>query len=157
MSDADQHYDPTAPEARRYPRVIPDDEIAALPRWDLDGGVATTVFLSRERDDARYFRQGLYWLDADLAGYEWTQNNYDEALYCIEGLLRLRVRDSAGREVLLEAAPGENVYLPAATPMGSRPAASRPGCCGPAARRRGPVCAWPRARQSRAPRSTATR
>jgi hypothetical protein len=116
LSDADagtDEYDPTAPEARRFPRVIPNEEIAAIPRWDLNTGIGTTVFLSRERDDARYFRQGIYWMDADHAGHEWNQTNYDESQHCIEGLLRLRVRDAGGREVVLEAGPGENVYLPA--------------------------------------------
>jgi mannose-6-phosphate isomerase-like protein (cupin superfamily) len=106
-------YDPTAPNARRYPRVISEDEIEAMPRLPFNDGIETNIFLSRERDDARYFRQGYCFAEPDHAGYQWDQTNFDETHYVLKGLIRLRVRDAAGREVVLEAGEGEHIYLPA--------------------------------------------
>jgi ethanolamine utilization protein EutQ (cupin superfamily) len=105
-------YDPMAANARRYPRVIGMDEISTMPRLEFNEGIDTAIFLSRERDDARYFRQGVCWMEPDHAGYSWDQTNFDETHYCLEGMIRLRVRDASGREVVLEAAQGEHIYLP---------------------------------------------
>lgn len=110
---SDPWSEPAGQTSRRYPRVIDDGEVAALPSWHLADGVETTIFLSRERDDARYFRQGVYRLTSDHPYFEWPQTNYDEAQFCVSGLLRVRCTDSDGRSVILEAAPGEHVYLPA--------------------------------------------
>jgi ethanolamine utilization protein EutQ (cupin superfamily) len=109
MSD----YDPMASNARRYPRVITEDEISALPRLEFNTGIDTAIFLSRERDDARYFRQGYCYMEPDHEPYHWDQTNFDETHYCLEGQIRLRVRDKEDREVILEAAEGEHIYLPA--------------------------------------------
>ncbi|CAB4858641.1 unannotated protein [freshwater metagenome] len=106
-------YDAQAPNARRYPRVITVDEIEALPRIEFNTGIDTAVFLSRERDDARYFRQGYCWMEPDHGPYHWDQNNFDETHYCLAGRIKLRVLDAAGREILLEAAEGEHIFLPA--------------------------------------------
>jgi hypothetical protein len=106
-------YDPTAPNARRYPRVITMDEISTMPRLEFNTGIDTAIFLSRERDDARYFRQGVCFQEPDHGPYHWEQANFDETHYCLKGLIRLRVRDANGREVVLEAAQGEHIYLPA--------------------------------------------
>jgi quercetin dioxygenase-like cupin family protein len=105
-------YDPMAPNARRFPRVIRMAEIESVPRLEFSSGVEMALFLSRERDDALYFRQGYLWLEPDHAGYEWDQTNFDEAQYCLEGLIRLQVWDASGREIVLEAGPGEHIYLP---------------------------------------------
>lgn len=105
-------YDPTAPNARRYPRVITMDEIKSMPRLEFNTGIDTAIFLSRERDDARYFRQGVCWMEPDHGPYHWDQNNFDETHYCLKGMIRLRVQDASGREVVLEAAEGEHIYLP---------------------------------------------
>lgn len=105
-------YDPMAPEARRYPRVITEEEISALPRLQFNTGIDTAIFLSRERDDARYFRQGYCYMEPDHEPYHWDQTNFDETHYCLEGQIRLRVRDKDGREVVLEAGEGEHIYLP---------------------------------------------
>jgi hypothetical protein len=101
-----------APNARRFPRVIEPAEIETMPRLELNTGIGMAVFLSRERDDALYFRQGYCWMEPDHAGYEWDQLNFDEAEYCLEGLIRLHVWDAAGREIVLEAGPDEHIYLP---------------------------------------------
>jgi ethanolamine utilization protein EutQ (cupin superfamily) len=105
-------YDPTAPNARRYPRVITEQEISSMPRLEFNTGIDTAIFLSRERDDARYFRQGYCWMEPDHGPYHWDQTNFDETHYCLEGRIRLRVRDAADREIVLEAGPGEHIYLP---------------------------------------------
>jgi hypothetical protein len=105
-------YDPMAANARRFPRVIRLDEIERLPRLEFAPGVEMALSLSRERDDALFFRQGYCWLEADHAGYEWDQTNFDEAEYCLEGLIRVHVWDASDREIVLEAEPGEHIYLP---------------------------------------------
>lgn len=106
-------YDPTAPNARRYPRVITEAEISGLPRLEFNTGIDTAIFLSRERDDARYFRQGYCYMEPAHEPYHWDQTNFDETHYCLEGQIRLRVEDKEGREVILEAGVGEHIYLPA--------------------------------------------
>ena len=106
-------HDPSAPSARRYPRVIGTDEIESLPRLEFNTGIETSIFLSRERDDARYFRQGYCWMAPDHGPYNWDQNNFDETHYCLYGMIRLVVKDTAGREITLEAGEGEHIYLPA--------------------------------------------
>ncbi|MGA8332780.1 MAG: hypothetical protein WB777_26370 [Mycobacterium sp.] len=106
-------YDASTPNARRYPRVITAGEIDSMPRLTFNTGIDTAIFLSRERDDARYFRQGYCYQEPDHLPYEWDQADFDETQYCLEGHIKLRVRDAAGREVVLEAGPGEHIYLPA--------------------------------------------
>ena len=88
------------------------DEISALPRLEY-AGIDIAIFLSRERDDARSFRQGYCYMESDHEPYQWDQTNFDETHYCLEGQIRLRVRDKEDREVILEAAQGEHIYLPA--------------------------------------------
>jgi ethanolamine utilization protein EutQ (cupin superfamily) len=105
-------YDPHAPNAKRYPRVITMDEISAMPRLQFNVGIATSIFLSQERDDARHFRQGVCWQEPDHLPYNWNQTNFDETHYCLKGKIRLRVKDAAGREIVLEAKVGEHIYLP---------------------------------------------
>lgn len=106
-------YDASAPNARRYPRVIARREIDELPRLRFNTGIETAIFLSRERDDARYFRQGICYQEPDHLPYHWRQADFDETHYVLTGQIRLRVKDAAGREVVLEAAVGEHIYLPA--------------------------------------------
>ena len=109
MSD----YDASRPNARRYPRVLTMNDIASMPRLEFNTGIDTGLFLSQERDDARYFRQGICFAKPDHAPVNWNQANFDETQFCLTGMIRLRVRDARGREVLLEAAPNEHIYLPA--------------------------------------------
>jgi ethanolamine utilization protein EutQ (cupin superfamily) len=106
-------YDPTAPNARRFPRVITAEDIGAMPRLEFNTGIDTAIFLSRERDDARYFRQGYCYQEPDHGPFHWEQSNFDETHYVLEGRISLRVRDAAGREVVLEAGEGEHIFLPA--------------------------------------------
>ena len=106
-------YNCMAANARRYPRVITMDEITAMPRLEFNTGIDTAIFLSRERDDARYFRQGVCWMKPDHGPYNWDQTHFDETHYCLYWQIRLRVKDASGREVVLEAGQGEHIYLPA--------------------------------------------
>lgn len=105
-------YDPAAPSARRFPRVITMEEIQELPRLPFNTGIGTAIFLSRERDDARYFRQGVCWQEPDHAPYNWDQTDFDETHYVLKGKIRLIVKDASGRKVTLEAGEGEHIYLP---------------------------------------------
>lgn len=109
MSD----HDPAAPNARRYPRVITPDEIDKMPRLTFNTGIDTAIFLSRERDDARYFRQGYCYMEPDHLPYHWDQRDFDETHFCLKGKVHLKVEDASGRVVVLEAAEGEHIYLPA--------------------------------------------
>jgi len=106
-------YDPTLPEARRFPRVISDEDISSMPRMEFNTGIETAIFISRELDDARYFRQGIAYAQPDHEPVNWTQANFDETQCCLTGMIRLRVADSSGKEIVLEAGPGEHIYLPA--------------------------------------------
>jgi ethanolamine utilization protein EutQ (cupin superfamily) len=106
-------YDPAAPNARRYPRVIVPDEIDKMPRLQFNTGIDTAIFLSRERDDARFFRQGYCYGEAGHLPYHWDQKDFDETHYVLKGRIHLVVEDASGRSVVLEAAEGEHIYLPA--------------------------------------------
>jgi ethanolamine utilization protein EutQ (cupin superfamily) len=98
---------------QRYPKVMSADEIETMPRLEFNTGIDTGIFISQEREDARYFRQGVCYAKADHEPVHWTQSNFDEAQYCISGKIRLRVEDAGGKVVVLEARPGDNIYLPA--------------------------------------------
>lgn len=109
MSDID----PYAISERRFPRVITMDEILGLPRLVFQPGIDTAIFLSQERDDARYFRQGICWQTSDHVPYTWHQKDFDETHYCLKGKIRLLVKDADGLQITLEAKVGEHIYLPA--------------------------------------------
>ncbi len=106
-------YDPHAPNARRYPRVIVPDEIDKMPRLTFNTGIETNIFVSRERDDARYFRHGYCYGEPDHLPYNWDQKDFDESHYVLKGRIHLVVEDAVGRTVVLEAGEGEHIYLPA--------------------------------------------
>jgi oxalate decarboxylase/phosphoglucose isomerase-like protein (cupin superfamily) len=98
---------------RRYPRVITFEEIKAMPRLPFARGCESGVFISRERDDARYFYQGLCFHDPDMGEYKWMQSNWDETYYCMKGVLRVKVEDDSGRSKVFDIKEGEHFYLPA--------------------------------------------
>jgi hypothetical protein len=98
---------------KRYPRIITFGEIESMPRLPFSKGCASGVFISRERDDARYFYQGICFHDADMEEYRWEQSNWDETYYCMKGTLRVNVEDAAGNEKLFDIEEGEHFYLPA--------------------------------------------
>ncbi|SNQ49759.1 conserved hypothetical protein [Frankia canadensis] len=113
MSRGDDGYDPFAPGSRRYPRVIDQAEIDSLPVLKYSSGIESAIFISRERDDARYFRQGVCTIEPDAEPYEWFASTFDESQYCTEGVIRVEASDADGRLVILEAGPGEHLFLPA--------------------------------------------
>ena len=83
-----------------------------MPRLPFNTGIGTSIFLSRERDDARYFRQGYCYMEPGHLPYNWKQVDFDETHYCLEGKIHLIVKDASGRKVVLEAKQGEHIYLP---------------------------------------------
>ena len=106
-------HDPKAKNAMRYPKVIDEAEIDAMPRLEFNTGIDTAIFISRERDDARYFRHGYCYMEPDHGDYHWDQSNFDESHFCLEGRIKLRVEDAAGKQIVLEAKEGEHIFLPA--------------------------------------------
>lgn len=83
-----------------------------MPRLYFAKGISTSIFVSQEREDARWFRHGIAYAEADHDPVNWYQASFDETQMCLTGIIRLRVEDANGREVVLEAKPGEHVYLP---------------------------------------------
>ncbi|MGB1885133.1 MAG: hypothetical protein ACPHUF_14610, partial [Gammaproteobacteria bacterium] len=71
------------------------------------------IFVSQEREDARYFRHGICYAKADHEPVHWVQANFDETQMCLTGMIWIRVEDKNGKTVVLEAGPGEHIYLPA--------------------------------------------
>ena len=106
-------HDPMAQNGRRYPRAISEAEIESLPHLNWADGIGTKIFLSQERDDARYFRHGMMYVEPRHDDVNWFQSNFDETQYCISGMMRVRARDRRDKEIVLEIGPGEVLYLPA--------------------------------------------
>lgn len=98
---------------QRFPKVISEADIEEMPRLTFNTGIDTGIFISQEREDARYFRQGICWAKPDHEPVNWTQTAFDETQFCLTGMIRLRVEDASGKQVVLEARPGEHIYLPA--------------------------------------------
>jgi len=78
-------HDPKAKNAMRYPKVIDEAEIDALPRLEFNTGIDTAIFISRERDDARYFRHGYCYMEPDHGDYHWDQSNFDDRTSASKG------------------------------------------------------------------------
>lgn len=106
-------YDPQARNARRYPRVTSVSEMDTMPRLLFNTGIDTAIFLCTEKDDARHFRQGICYQEAGHLPYHWDQTNFDETHFVLEGKIRLRCEDGAGKIVYLEASEGEHIFCPA--------------------------------------------
>lgn len=99
--------------ARRYPRIITFDEIESMPRLPFSKGCASGVFISRERDDAKFFYQGICFHEPDMEDYRWEQSSWDETYYCMKGVIRVLVEDQEGNEKLFDIKETEHFYLPA--------------------------------------------
>ncbi|MEC9247964.1 MAG: hypothetical protein VX986_02980 [Pseudomonadota bacterium] len=100
-------------KTQRYPKVMSPDDIKDMPRLEFNKGIETAIFISQEREDARYFRQGICYAEPNHEPVNWYQANFDESQCCLTGMIRLRVQDANGKEVVLEAGPGEHIYRPA--------------------------------------------
>lgn len=98
---------------KRWPRVMTFDDITALPKFNFARGLYSHVLISREKDDARYFMQGLQFHAPDHEEFEWEQDAWDEGYRTVKGVMRCIARDGDGKEIALEAAEGEHMYLPA--------------------------------------------
>ena len=104
--------DPKAKNAMRYPKVIDEAEIDALPRLEFNTGIDTAIFISRERDDARYFRHGYCYMEPDHGDYHWDQSNFDESHFCLEGRIKL-IEQHGGRRRMRQVRhyfPGQKPY-----------------------------------------------
>jgi len=57
--------------------------------------------------------EGICCLRADHAPIRWLQPDFEQIRLCLSGKLRLLVEDSHSEQTIIEALPGEGVYLPA--------------------------------------------
>lgn len=97
----------------RFPRLFSLAEIEAMPGIAFSEGAASTIFISRERDGARYFSQGITTLKADAKDIVWQETSWDEAFYCMEGEFRIVVTDVDGIELEFTVRAGEFFWAPA--------------------------------------------
>lgn len=97
----------------RFPRLFSLAEIEAMPRIAFSDGVAAATFISRERDGARYFSQGITRHRADAKDVVWQETSWDEAFYCLEGEVRIVVTDVQGDELDFTLRAGEFFWAPA--------------------------------------------
>jgi len=97
----------------RFPRLFRFDEIVAMPRIAFSNGVAAGTFISRERDGARYYSQGISFHAPDAEDVVWQATSWDEAFYCLDGRIRIVVTDAAGTDVEFTLEPGEYFWAPA--------------------------------------------
>lgn len=97
----------------RFPRLFSLAEIGAMPAIAFSDGAESTIFISRERDGARYFSQGITTLRADAKDIVWQETSWDEAFYCLEGEFRILVTDVHGTELDFTMRAGEFFWAPA--------------------------------------------
>lgn len=97
----------------RFPRLFTLAEIEAMPRIAFSDGAAAATFISRERDGARYFSQGVTTFGADAKDIVWQETSWDEAFYCLEGEFRIVVTDVHGMELDFTVRAGEFFWAPA--------------------------------------------
>ncbi|MEQ8659343.1 MAG: hypothetical protein RLW62_00850, partial [Gammaproteobacteria bacterium] len=97
----------------RFPRHVTHAEIAAMPRLRFTRGCESGIFISRERDGARFYSQGLCFHDADMDSLVWEEVSWDEAFFCLKGVLLLHVKDLEGNEAEFRVEEGEHFWAPA--------------------------------------------
>jgi hypothetical protein len=97
----------------RIPRVMVHEEIAAMPRLRFSKGCESGIFISRERDESRFYSQGLCFHDADMDDLTWEGVSWDEAFYCMKGRLRVVVTDAEGNEADFIIEEGDHFWGPA--------------------------------------------
>lgn len=104
----------SVPEAPyRVPKLIPFAEIEAMPRLRFVRGMESGVFVSKERDGARYFSQGLCFHDADMDDLVWDETGWDEAFLCLKGKLLVLIEDADGNTAEYEVNEGDHFWAPA--------------------------------------------
>lgn len=97
----------------RLPRLIRHTEIAAMPRLRFTKGCESGIFISRERDESRFYSQGLCFHAADMDDLTWDEVSWDEAFYCMKGQLRVVVTDHAGHQAEYVVDEGDHFWAPA--------------------------------------------
>lgn len=97
----------------RYPRHIRHKEIEAMPRLQFSKGCESGVFISRERDEARFYSQGLCFHAADMDDLVWQETSWDEAFYCMKGQLLVQVVDAEGNKAKFTVDEGDHFWAPA--------------------------------------------
>lgn len=97
----------------RFPRLLTFDEVAALPRIPFGKGCEMGAFISRERDGSRYYSQGISFIAADADDVVWQETSWDEAFYCLDGVVRIVVTDAAGATADFMLRAGEFFWAPA--------------------------------------------
>lgn len=98
---------------QRFPRHIKHDEIAAMPRLQFVPGMESGIFISRERDESRFYSQGLCFHDANMDDLVWEEVSWDEAFYCMKGQLVVLVKDLEGNEAEYIVDEGDHFWAPA--------------------------------------------
>lgn len=99
--------------AARYPRHMRHKDIAAMPRYRFVPGMESGIFISRERDESRFYSQGLCFHDADMDDLVWEEVSWDEAFYCMKGQLVILVKDIEGNEAEFVVDEGDHFWAPA--------------------------------------------
>jgi len=97
----------------RIPRLFRHEDIAAMPRLRFVKGMESGIFISRERDESRFYSQGLCFHDADMDPLTWDEVSWDEAMYCMKGQLLIGVTDAEGNEAEYVVNEGEHFWAPA--------------------------------------------
>lgn len=102
---------PKRPE--RFPKVIRFEDIEKLPRLSFAKGCASGIFLSREREDSRYYTQGYCFHDADMDDFTWDETAWDEVFHCLKGKLLVHAVDADGDETDFTVEQGNHFWAPA--------------------------------------------
>ena len=97
----------------RFPRHMTHSDIAAMPRLRFTKGCESGIFISRERDESRFYTQGLCFHDADMDDLVWEEVSWDEAFYCMQGELRIVVKDLEGNKAEFTVDEGDHFWAPA--------------------------------------------
>ncbi|MFN8218014.1 MAG: hypothetical protein U0R71_15575 [Solirubrobacterales bacterium] len=102
---------PAAPYRR--PKMITAKEIEEMPRLRFVKGMESGIFVSKERDGARYYSQGYCFHDADMDDLVWDEIGWDESFLCVKGKLLVIVEDTDGKTAEYEVEEGDHFWAPA--------------------------------------------
>ncbi|MED5804008.1 hypothetical protein VX037_23580 [Gordonia sp. Z-3] len=97
----------------RFPRLFAFDEVASMPRIPFSRGMECGAFISREREGARYYSQGIGFHAAGADDVTWQATSWDESFTCLSGSLRVIVTDAEGKEVEFLVEAGKYFWAPA--------------------------------------------
>lgn len=97
----------------RVPKTIRHADIVAMPRLRFGKGCESGIFISREREESRFYSQGLCFHDADMDDFTWDEVSWDEAFYCMKGQLRVHAVDVEGNESEFVVDEGDHFWAPA--------------------------------------------